>query len=129
MIECPWCTKEVIIVENICPECKHEVLLDHTGDIIFEEIEENQQHDYSEGSIEDVIIDRFKCAKCGHMDCEIKELAMTSTGLSKIFDIQYNHYLFVSCLDCGYVEIFNPDILGNKKRGSLGTVMDIFFGR
>lgn len=53
---------------------------------------------------------------------------MTGTGLSKIFDIQYNHYLFVSCTQCGHVEVYNPDILRGKKSGELGTILDLFFG-
>lgn len=57
-----------------------------------------------------------------------KELAMTGTGLSKLFDIQYNHYLFVSCTHCGYVEIYNSDVLNGKKSGQLGSIMDILFG-
>nr|WP_301539615.1 zinc ribbon domain-containing protein [Paenibacillus sp. NEAU-GSW1] len=49
--------------------------------------------------------------KCGGNECEVNEVAMTGTGLSKLFDIQYNHYLFASCLACGFVEVYNPNIL------------------
>jgi predicted nucleic-acid-binding Zn-ribbon protein len=52
---------------------------------------------------------------------------MTGTGLSKLLDIQHDHYLFVSCSRCGYVEVYNPRIL-NSNRGQLGTIMDILFG-
>nr|WP_243735162.1 zinc ribbon domain-containing protein [Paenibacillus turpanensis] len=72
--------------------------------------------------------ERFKCVKCGHSECEVKEVAMTGTGISKLFDFQHNHFLFVSCYYCGYVEVYNPDILAGKKSGKLGTVLDILFG-
>lgn len=70
---------------------------------------------------------RFKCAKCQGTDAKVKELAMTGTGLSKLFDIQHNHYFFVSCTNCGYTEVFDPEILAGKQ-GVLGTILDIFFG-
>ena len=79
-------------------------------------------------SIESMIEERFKCAKCGGTSCRTKEVAMTGTGLSKMFDIQHNHFLFVSCQGCGYVEVYNPRVLEGKSRGQLGTVMDILFG-
>ncbi|MBB3129598.1 putative nucleic-acid-binding Zn-ribbon protein [Paenibacillus rhizosphaerae] len=52
---------------------------------------------------------------------------MTGTGLSKMFEIQHIHYLFVSCKHCGNVEVFNPDILEGKNKGQLGTILDILF--
>ncbi|CAG7645272.1 hypothetical protein PAESOLCIP111_04908 [Paenibacillus solanacearum] len=79
-------------------------------------------------NIQDAIQDRFKCVKCSGTQCRIKEVAMTGTGLSKLLDIQHNHFLFVSCENCGYVEVYNPNILEGKTRGQLGTVLDILFG-
>jgi predicted nucleic-acid-binding Zn-ribbon protein len=79
-------------------------------------------------SIEATISARFKCAKCSGTTCHTKEVAMTGTGLSKLFDIQHNHFLFVSCANCGYVEVYNPDVLSGKKAGELGTILDILFG-
>ncbi|OPA76889.1 hypothetical protein BVG16_17215 [Paenibacillus selenitireducens] len=79
-------------------------------------------------SIEKSIEERFKCAKCSGTACHIKEVAMTGTGISKLLDIQHNHYLFVSCENCGFVEIYNPRVLEGKSRGQLGTVLDILFG-
>jgi predicted nucleic-acid-binding Zn-ribbon protein len=70
--------------------------------------------------IEKRIADRFTCAKCGGTACSIREVAMTGTGLSKLLDIQHNHYLFVSCRGCGFVEIYDPNILRGKKAGELG---------
>ncbi|MCM3718050.1 zinc ribbon domain-containing protein [Fictibacillus phosphorivorans] len=52
---------------------------------------------------------------------------MTGSGLSKLLDIQHNHFLFVSCMNCGYVEVYNPDVLEGKK-GQLSSILDILFG-
>lgn len=78
--------------------------------------------------IEDMIEERFVCCKCRGDLCEIKEVSMSGSGLSKMFDIQHNHFLFVSCTNCGYVEVFNPDIIRGKKSGQLGSLLDVFFG-
>lgn len=53
---------------------------------------------------------------------------MSGTGVSKIFDIEFHHYLFVSCTRCGIVEVFNPDVLRGHKSGVLGTMLDIIWG-
>lgn len=77
--------------------------------------------------LEEQIRSRFRCPKCGGTHARTKEVAMTGTGLSKIFDIEHNHYLFVSCLQCGYTEVFDPEVLEGK-RGQLSTILDILFG-
>jgi len=62
------------------------------------------------------------CIKCGSKDAETKEVAMTGTGLSKMFDIQHNQFLVVYCTNCGYSELYN-------KQSSTGSnVLDLFFG-
>jgi uncharacterized protein len=133
MIECPWCLKKVVIVDDVCPECRHEVLTDLDGNVLFNERDEDSDElgepdELLEADIHQLIKERFHCAKCKHNDCIIKEVAMTGAGLSKLFDIQHNHYLFVSCDQCGSVEIYDPDVLSSTKSGKLGTIMDILFG-
>lgn len=141
MIECPWCGKKIEIKNGRCPECRkrlYEVIEDdfqveRSEDGIGEEKEftsdEYHHEELSDISIEQIIENKFKCSKCEGTDCTIKEVAMTGADLSKLLDVQHNHYLFVSCISCGSVEIYDPDVLQNMKTGSLGTVMDILFGR
>jgi uncharacterized protein len=128
MIECPWCTETVEIIDDICPNCKHEVLLDRNGNLRFLEDDIPSDINDVEESIGQMIVERFKCVKCANKECEVNKVAMTGTGISKMLDIQHNHYLFVTCLHCGYVEVYNPDILSGKKSGTLGTVVDMLFG-
>lgn len=62
------------------------------------------------------------CIKCGSKEATTKEVAMTGTGLSKMFDIQHNQFVVVSCSNCGYSEFYN-------KRSSAGSnILDFFFG-
>lgn len=62
------------------------------------------------------------CIKCGSSDAEQKEVAMTGTGLSKMFDVQHNQFIVVSCKDCGYSEFYN------KKSSKGSNILDLFFG-
>lgn len=62
------------------------------------------------------------CLKCGGIHAEQKEVAMTGTGLSKLFDVQHNQFIVVYCKDCGYSEFYN-------KASSTGSnILDLFFG-
>ena len=62
------------------------------------------------------------CVKCGSQDARTKEVAMTGTGLSKMFDIQNNQFTVVSCGNCGYSEFYN-------KQASAGSnIIVLFFG-
>lgn len=62
------------------------------------------------------------CIKCGCTEAETKEVAMTGTGLSKMFDIQNNQFLVVYCTNCGYSEFYN------KKASAGSNILDFFFG-
>lgn len=62
------------------------------------------------------------CIKCGSKDVGEKEVAMTGTGLSKMFDVQKNRFTVVFCKKCGYSEFYNKD-------SSMGSnILDLFFG-
>jgi len=62
------------------------------------------------------------CIKCGSTSAETKDVAMTGTGLSKMFDMQHNEFTVVYCTNCGYSEFYN-------KQSSAGSnILDLFFG-
>ncbi|GAB3045566.1 zinc ribbon domain-containing protein [Virgibacillus ainsalahensis] len=62
------------------------------------------------------------CLKCGSTNADTKEVAMTGTGLSKMFDVQKNQFIVVFCKDCGYSEFYN------KQSSSGSNIFDLFFG-
>lgn len=62
------------------------------------------------------------CLKCGSKDASKKEVAMTGTGLSKMFDIQHNTFIVVYCNKCGYSEFYN------KQTSKASNILDLFFG-
>jgi uncharacterized protein len=61
------------------------------------------------------------CIKCGSQDAGQREVAMTGTDLSKMFDVQHNQFLVVYCKNCGYSEFFN------KQSSGVSNVLDFFF--
>jgi uncharacterized protein len=77
--------------------------------------------------LEEQFASRFKCAKCGGSGAVTKRIAATGTGVSKLFDIEHNQFVTVSCNGCGYTEVYNPEILEGKR--NLGSVLDVLFGR
>ncbi|MFM9328850.1 zinc ribbon domain-containing protein [Paenibacillus mesotrionivorans] len=131
-MECPWCYKEMEPVHDRCPHCKTAIFLPEEAVLEAEsgELEGKETGEERDPTdrVEDIIASRFRCTKCGGRSSSIQEVAMTGTGLSKLLDIQHHHYLFVSCTDCGFVEIYDPNILRGKKSGELGSTLDFFFG-
>ncbi|WP_281885503.1 zinc ribbon domain-containing protein [Paenibacillus sp. YYML68] len=62
------------------------------------------------------------CMKCGSREAKTKNVAMTGTGLSKMFDLQHNEFVVVYCTNCGYSEFYN------RKSSTASNVLDLFFG-
>ncbi|MBD1223118.1 zinc ribbon domain-containing protein [Virgibacillus halodenitrificans] len=62
------------------------------------------------------------CIKCGSTDADTKDVSMSGTGLSKMFDVQHNQFTVVFCENCGYSEFYNK----NSSTGS--NILDLFFG-
>lgn len=116
MIECPWCSREVLLDQNVCPACKHEVLAEHLETCLIDQDNNSVESEIAldELDMEAIIANEFECSKCKHDECEINEIAMTGAGLSKVLNIQYHHYLYASCLQCGFVEIYNPNLLNRR---------------
>ena len=77
-------------------------------------------------SLDDDLARRFRCVKCKHQGGHVKRFAATGTGLSRMFDIQHNKFIAVSCAHCGFTEIYNPQILEGKSVGS--DILDVLFG-
>lgn len=68
------------------------------------------------------ISSKFNCPRCKGQGAHVERLSMTGSGITKLLDIQPYKYLFISCNNCGYTEVFNAKILEGKK----DTAMDIF---
>ena len=70
---------------------------------------------------------KFQCPKCGNTGGSVKRVSMSGAGLSRMFDIQHNQFVAVSCVRCGFTEFYNPEIFEGKD--TLMNVLDLLFGR
>jgi len=62
------------------------------------------------------------CPKCGGRKAGTAEIATTGTGLTKLLDIQKNHFTVVYCKSCGYSELYY------QKASTTSNVIDLFLG-
>lgn len=74
---------------------------------------------------DDLLASEFVCARCKHQGATAQRLAMSGTGLSRLFEVQPYRYAFVSCSNCGYTEVYNLQTLEGKD--DLGTFLEILF--
>ena len=70
---------------------------------------------------------RFICPKCRVSGASVKRIAATGTGFSRLFDLQRNRFIAVSCTRCGYTELYDPRAFGDQEKTT--DVLDILFGR
>ncbi len=71
------------------------------------------------------LAEKFVCPKCENQGAKVDRLAMSGTGLSRLFEIQHHRFAFVSCHNCGYTEVYNLRTLEGKD--NLGTLFEILF--
>ena len=67
----------------------------------------------------------FSCPRCGRKGGHAEQLAMTGAGPTRIFGFRKNDYVFVSCTNCGYTEVYNPRAL--EAQANLGVFLENLF--
>jgi hypothetical protein len=75
--------------------------------------------------VQDRLAAAFVCPKCDHQGAHAEKLAMSGTGLSRLFEVQPYRYVFVSCNNCGYTEIY--DLRALEGKDDIGTFLEILF--
>lgn len=78
------------------------------------------------GDIENQIAARFKCAKCKNSTAKVRRFAATGSGITRFIDWQHNEFISVSCGRCGYTEMYDPEVFGDK--GKAVEILDLLFG-
>lgn len=73
----------------------------------------------------DQLAEKFLCPRCNHRGVHVEHLAMSGTGLSRLFEIQAYRYAFVSCNEYGYTEVFDLKTLEGKD--DLGSFLEFLF--
>jgi predicted nucleic-acid-binding Zn-ribbon protein len=69
---------------------------------------------------------KFKCAKCRNTTANVRRFAATGAGITRFIDWQHNEYISVSCMNCGYTEMFDPEVFSDK--GKAVKILDLIFG-
>ena len=69
---------------------------------------------------------RFTCPKCARRGGDVRRLAMTGSGLSRLLDVQHIRFLTVSCTNCGFTEQYDLKVLEGVRRGMdiLDVILD-----
>ena len=75
--------------------------------------------------VDDGLAREFDCDRCGEQGAHVERVAMSGTGLSRLFEVQPYRYAFVSCDNCGYTEVYDLRILEGKD--DLGTFLEVLF--
>jgi predicted nucleic-acid-binding Zn-ribbon protein len=75
--------------------------------------------------VEEQLAEAFVCAKCEHDGAHVERLAMSGTGLSRLFEIQQYRYAFASCTNCGFTEVY--DLRPLEGKDDVGTFLEILF--
>ena len=62
----------------------------------------------------------YSCIKCKGTEYKTGEIRTTGSGISRFLNLQNQKYATVSCMACGYTELYRLDGSG------LGNILDIF---
>ena len=63
----------------------------------------------------------WKCPKCENRSFETDTIATTGSGFSRFFDLQNRKFATLSCIRCGYTELYQM-----RKAGTLSNILDLF---
>ncbi|HET7009262.1 MAG TPA: zinc ribbon domain-containing protein [Anaerolineales bacterium] len=75
--------------------------------------------------IDDQLGRAFVCRRCDSHGARVERVAVSGTGISRLFEIQPYRYAFASCLNCGFTEVFDLKTL--EGRDDVGTVLEVLF--
>ena len=65
---------------------------------------------------------QYECVKCGCRSYEADQFQATGGNFAKLFDIQNKKFVTVTCVQCGYTELYKqPENTGMN-------VLDFLFG-
>ena len=65
---------------------------------------------------------QYICPKCGCMQYESDQFQATGGNLAKFFDVQNKKFITISCVQCGYTELYRAETSTGM------NVLDFFIG-
>lgn len=73
-----------------------------------------------------MFVTKWICPKCNTPKPNVRKVAFTGAGITRILDLQHLEYYAVSCNRCGYTEFYDASVLRDKSR--VMEVLDLLFG-
>lgn len=55
---------------------------------------------------------KFNCPKCGNRQADIDIIRTTGKGFTRFFNIQNRQFTAISCIKCGYTELYKGEKSG-----------------
>jgi len=114
-VSCPDCGSRASAAWTFCRRCQAPLDDAEPADETLVVGNDGENVDLSE-----VIDEETGCAKCGHTEADVEDIATTSDGIARLLDIQDRRFTAVSCRRCGYTEFYK----GRRP----GVVLDLFVG-
>lgn len=68
----------------------------------------------------------FVCPKCESHGASTRTLSTSGGTLSRMFNFQHNRFIAATCDWCGYTELYDARVLGERSTSS--DVFDLLFG-
>ena len=68
----------------------------------------------------------FRCPKCNGMGAQVRNVSMAGGLLSRIFNLQHNRFIAVSCHQCGFTEFYDARRLQGDSLGA--DIIDLLLG-
>ncbi|PSQ98556.1 MAG: hypothetical protein BRD48_06940 [Bacteroidetes bacterium QS_9_68_14] len=62
--------------------------------------------------VEQQLQQHFRCEKCDGREAAVSRISASGTGLTRMLDIQHNHFVLAACQNCGCAEMYDEAVLG-----------------
>ena len=112
-VHCPECGSKASADWSFCRNCNASLEgAEPVGDLVVRD--DGEDVDLSE------FVDEITgCAKCGHTDATVDDIATTSNDMARALDVENRRFKAVSCTRCGYTEQYK----GRKPKEALALFL------
>lgn len=97
-VHCPECGSKASSDWSFCRNCNASLAdAEPVGDLVVRD-------DGEDVDLSAFVDEVTGCAKCGHTDATVDDIATTSNDMARALDVENRRFKSVSCTRCGYTE-------------------------
>ena len=97
-VYCPECGSKAAADWSFCRNCNASLAdAEPVGDLVVRD-------DGEDVDLSAFVDEVTGCAKCGHTDATVDDIATTSNDMARALDVESRRFKSVSCTRCGYTE-------------------------